>query len=141
MLIKALKNIVTGVTADESVNVHSYEANGEEVLNKMESKEIFSYTIKRSEKCKTMGSKSAVKVDDSSDISIDSTLLFQRLLVLANSSKMTLTDCIDYELCSYAPALFESPKMLCKANTPEIRKALSEYITSKLSTQLLWKKR
>ena len=52
--------------------------------------------------------------------------------MLANSSKLTLSDCIKYELCSYPPALFESPSMLCKANKPELKKAIREYITSKL---------
>ena len=129
---EALKNIVTGVVADESVNVLLFKSNGEDLLKKMEGKEIFNYTFRRSEKCKTMGTKSAVKVGDNSDISIDSALLFQRLLVLANSSKLTLSDCIKYELCSYPPALFESPSMLCKANKPELKKAIQEYITPEL---------
>ena len=98
---EGLKNIVTGVIADESVNVHLFQANGEELLQKMEGKEIFNYTFKRSERSKTLGSKSAVKFDDSSDISIIQHYCF----------KDCLSDYIKYELSSYPPTLFESPSM------------------------------
>ena len=60
---------------------------------------------------------SKTKIDKKNEIEIDPALLFQRLLV-ANASTISPNDVFSYELCSYPPAIFESPIMLRKADKP-----------------------
>jgi hypothetical protein len=122
----SLRNIATGVVANKDVNVDQFYAHGESVIKKMQGCDVFRYTLKRSEKVKTLATKTNVKIDG--DITIDPALLFQRLMVLANSNNTTLSDCIDFELCSYPPVLFESTRLLLKPDKPKLTKAIVEFV-------------
>ena len=92
----------------------------------MEGKDVYKCVLKRRDKVKTMSSKTSMSLQDKEKC-IDSHLLFQRLVVLANSSNIGYEDCKGYELCAYPPALFESSSMLLKADKPEIIKAVTEF--------------
>ena len=65
------------------------------------------YTFKRKDQAITMASKNAVKVDGE-NIEIDPQLLFQRFSTAAGSD---FEASLAYELCTYPPALFESPNL------------------------------
>ncbi|KAJ8875290.1 hypothetical protein PR048_023185 [Dryococelus australis] len=56
----SFRNIITGVTADPSVNVHELHSIGTKIINKMVGKPVYTYYAKRSDRAKTLGSASAV---------------------------------------------------------------------------------
>lgn len=129
----SLRNISTGVVADMNVNVDSFYKIGEHIVEKIDGKDVFQCTIKRTDKVNTLASKSSIKLIGC-DSTIDSALLFQRLIVLANSSNIQLEDCKEYELCAYPPALFESPSLLLKANKPQLKNTIVDLVNSMSKT-------
>lgn len=72
--------------------------------------------MKRSEKVKTLPRKTSVKLNGKDGATIDSYLLFQKLVVLAKDSNINFEDCKEYELCPYPPALFESTSLMQKTD-------------------------
>ena len=68
----------------------------------------------------TMASKNAVKVDEES-IEVDPQLLFQKLSSAAGSD---LEASLAYELCTYPPALFESPNLLLEPQKATLADAI-----------------
>ena len=81
-----LRNIITGINADDDVNVHDLFTVGKDTVGRMESQFIFSYSHKRNAKVKTLASARAVKVAE--DRTIDPALLFQRFLVVSQSGEL-----------------------------------------------------
>ena len=57
-----LKNIASGVIADEGLNVDMFLVFGKTIVEKMEGKDISKYSLKRSEKAKTLSMKTSVKL-------------------------------------------------------------------------------
>ena len=80
--------------------------------------------FKRKKQIVTQNSKSSIVIDDE-----DPLLLFQRLTVAATSDQ-NLESVFLYELCSYPPALFESPNFLRQAQ----KSILADTIWSLTST-------
>ena len=68
---------------------------------------MMEYTFRRKNQAITMDMKSAIKIDGNT-IQIDPQLLFQRLALAAKATH-DLEAVFKYELCSYPPALFETP--------------------------------
>ena len=56
----------------------------------MKGKYVFEYNLKRNEQIETLPKKVSVKLSGKDDNTIDSYLLFQRFVVLANGSKFHL---------------------------------------------------
>jgi hypothetical protein len=122
----SLRNVVTGVTADSTVNVHNLYSIGSEIVTKLDGKDVFAFKWKRSDRVKTLASTSSIKVDDNS--SIDPALLFQRMLVVSKTGNMSLEEVLKYELCSYPPSLFDSRTMLRKADKPPLAHAILKHL-------------
>ena len=74
-----LHNIVTGVTADDTVNVDSAHTVGEKILNGMVGKSVAQYTFRKKDQAVTLGDSSAMMTKEGM-IQIDPQLLFQRLV-------------------------------------------------------------
>ena len=74
----------------------------------MERKYVCKYSLKPSEKVKTLPTKTSVKLSSKGEATFVSDLLFQRLLFLANGCNICFDDCKVNELWVYLPALFES---------------------------------
>ena len=125
----SLRSLVTGVVAGTEVNVHAYKAVGNEIMQKMQGQNIFTYSFKRKDKAKTLGSASAVRVNGKQFI--DPALLFQRLLIVAQSGEMSLQGNLEYELCPYPPALFEAKDTLRKADKPALLGTIYSFDTQK----------
>ena len=106
----SLHNIVSGVEADDNVNVHEMRSLGQKIVNDMDNKDVFTYSFSRRDKAKTMSEKSKVPCGDQAGRPIDPALLFQRLLVIANAGtdKIELDDVMRYELSTFPPTLFEN---------------------------------
>ena len=64
----------------------------------MERKDVFKYSLKRSEKVKTLPMKASVKLSGKGEATIASELLIQRVVVLANGCNISFDDCKGHEL-------------------------------------------
>ena len=73
-----------------------------------------------------------VKIGKKNEVEIDPGLLFQRLLVLSHATTITSSEVFRHELCSYPPAIFESPTLLRKADKPQIVESIARYVEDKL---------
>ena len=124
--VQSLMNIVNGVVADKSFYVDGFYSMGTSIINKMSGQKVFNYTFKRKDVAKIMSSKT--KIGKNNKIDIDPTLLFQRLLVIANASTVSPNDVFSYELESYPPAIFETPILLRKADKSKIIEAIRNHI-------------
>ena len=92
----------------------------------MKDKDIFSFSQRRSDKIKSMASEASVKVS-TAEITIDQTLPFQRLYVVASPSDVDIEEVMKYELQTFPPSLFETATVLRKPNKPQLAKALQEH--------------
>ena len=77
-------------------------------VEKMERKDVCKYSLKRSEKVKTLPTKTSVKHSSKGEATFVSDLLFHRLIFLEIGCNISLNGCKGRELCLYPPALFES---------------------------------
>lgn len=109
-----LRNIATGVTAGATVNCDTAKRVGEKILQSMTGKKVVDYTFRKKSQSITMGDKASMKIKDEV-VSVDPLLLFQRL-VTAGTRCDGLPTIFRYELCSYPPALFESPDLMRSGN-------------------------
>ena len=107
-----LRNIETGVVANEGVNVDQAKCIGNAVLELMEDQDALSFTFKKSNKAVTLGIK---KIGDE-DVHVDPQLLFQRLLTVSDHSLDNPVEGFKAELCSY-PASFRPTKRVTKVNS------------------------
>jgi len=94
---------------------------------------VFSFSIKRKEKAKTLGNSSAVQV--APDRTIDPSLLFQRFLVVSRTGDLSLEEVMSFELSPYPPSLFEDNKILRKADKPQLAQAVSDHCTKALACE------
>ncbi|KAG1663714.1 ERO1-like protein beta [Nymphon striatum] len=118
---KSLRNIATGVNADDRVNADNARDVGDKILTSMVDKHVLEYTFKKTNQAVTM-STSVVKINNEA-IHIDSQLLFQRLIT-AGTRADQLQDIFKFELCSYPPAIFEAKHVMRPANKPALADAL-----------------
>ncbi|KAG1681449.1 hypothetical protein GQR58_011839 [Nymphon striatum] len=98
---KSLRNIITGVTAKEDVNVHDLFKVGSDIVKKMDDHSAYSYSHKRSSKAKTL------------------------------AFSMTIGEVMKYELCPYPLSLFEAKNILHQPNKPQLAEAIKNYATTK----------
>ena len=126
---KSLRNIITGVNANEDVNVQNLFAIGNDTVKMMDGQSVFSYTHKRSWKVKTLASSMAVKVVE--DRTIDPALLFQRFLVVSQTGDLQLDEVMSYELCPYPTSLFEAKNTLRPPDKPQLAEAIRNHVTTK----------
>lgn len=71
----------------------------------MEGKYAFEYILKRNELIETSPKRESVKFSGSDINTIDSYLLFQRLVVLAKVSNISFDNCEGHEVYLYPPAV------------------------------------
>ena len=121
----SLRNVVTGVVADEGVNVHEYKSVGCKIMQKMIGQPAFTFSFSRKDKAITLGQTSAIKV--APDRTIDSALLFQRFLVVSQTGELSLEEVMRYELTPFPPALFEARNVFRKADKPQLAKAICDH--------------
>lgn len=125
----SLRNVVTGINADDDVNVHELISVGREIVKKMENQSIFTYSHKRNMKVKTLASAKAVKVTE--ERTIDPALLFQRFLVVSQTGDLSVGEVMQYELSAHPPSLFEAKHQLRKPDKPALLEAIRSHSSSK----------
>jgi hypothetical protein len=119
---KSLRSIATGVTAHASVNCDTAQHVGQQIMQSMKDQKVVEYTFRKKDQVVTMGTKGSVKIRDEV-VSVDPLLLFQRLST-AGARCGDLQDVFTYELCSYPPALFESPDVMRSGNKASLADSL-----------------
>ena len=119
----SLRNIVTGVVAEDRVNAADAKKVGKAIVDTMEGMDALTYTFKRNRQVVTMAHKLSVKVDDGT-IHVDPQLLFQRLILVAGRVVDNVEDIFKYELCAYPAALFDASGFLREANKPPLADAI-----------------
>ena len=118
----SLRSIVTGVHAHLTVNVDTAHAVGATILNSMDGRTPDEETFKRKDQVVTLGTNNSVRIDWD-DVQVDSLLLFQRLINVAQTSD-ELESAFKHELCSHPPALFYSSLLLREAHKPALADAI-----------------
>ena len=113
-----MRNIITGINANDDVNVDDLFTVGNSTVQTMEGQSIFSYSHKRNTRVKTLATARAIKVTE--DRTIDPALLFQRFLVVSQSGDLSLSEVMDYELCPYPPSLFEAKDCFRKPDKAQL---------------------
>ncbi|PIK52555.1 hypothetical protein BSL78_10545 [Apostichopus japonicus] len=93
---ESFRNIVTGVEATQNVNVDDLFVVGQRMVDKLVGQLAFTWSFKRKDKAKTLGDAHAVKI--STEESIDTALLFQRLIVISKAGDLSLGDVLEFEL-------------------------------------------
>ena len=124
----ALRNIITGISADTNVNVQNLFIVGKDVVTNMEGQAVFSYSHKRTNAVKTLVSTTAVTVDK--ERGIDPALLFQRCIVVSQSGDLCLEEVMKYELSPYPPSLFELKNLLRKPDKAPLLHAVRSLVNS-----------
>jgi hypothetical protein len=122
-----LCNIITGINANDDVNVDDLFAVGNSTVKTMEGQSIFSYLRKRNTRVKTLATAGAIKITE--DRTIDPALLFQRFLVVSQSGHLNLSEVMEYELSPYPPSLFEAKDCLCKTDKAQLVETIRNYVT------------
>ena len=96
------------------------------VKDSMIGKPTFSMKFKGKARAKTMAHASAIQVGK--DQSIDPHLLFQCLLVLSQTTKLSLEDAMAYELNPYPAPLFSEREMMRIPDKAALGHAILEYL-------------
>ncbi|KAK3709221.1 hypothetical protein QZH41_004579 [Actinostola sp. cb2023] len=120
----SLRSIVTGVVADENVNVDNAKEVGDRILVSMEGKRVQDFSFRKKDQAVTLASKTAVTFADGI-VQVDPQLLFQRLSVVATGGRFeNPQEFFKFEMCSYPPALFDSSLLPRQANKPVLADAM-----------------
>ncbi|KAK3752452.1 hypothetical protein QZH41_013499, partial [Actinostola sp. cb2023] len=123
-----LKNIMTGVNAEESVDVDEARAKGEKILSSMAGESVATYSFKRKEQSVTLAARSSIRIEDDR-VHVDPQLLFQWLVIACNTTD-DLEDVFRYELCSYPAALFDTPVTIRQPQKATLADALWTKLSS-----------
>ena len=105
-----LRNIETGVIPDGKVDVDRSVEIRSNIVRSMEGQQIDDYVFMKNKQVVTLASKTNLNVDGN-EISVESQLLFQRLLSAASGIFPNLSEIFRYELCNNPAALFEPSGM------------------------------
>ena len=101
-----LRSLSSGKIADTSVNVDSAKQVGLNILNSMTNSAVADIKFKRQDQAVTLATKSSVTTQGET-INVDPTLLFQRLVHLAEKNPESLASVFQYELTNIPTSMFE----------------------------------
>ena len=104
----SLRNVVTGVVAEDGVNVHDYDSVGRNIMHKMIGQPAFTFSFSRKDKAITLGQKSSIKV-------------------ALQTGELSLEEVMCYELSPFPPALFEAGNIFRKADKPQLAHAICDH--------------
>lgn len=123
---EGLRNISTGQVADASVTAHMAKVVGDAIVTSIVQENALTFSYKRKNQIVNMSAKSACQLKDTT-IPVDPKLLFQRLTTVAGVIMEESDDAMEYELCSFPPALFDSSGVPLEARKPAIRDAVCAF--------------
>ena len=122
----SLRNVVTGVVAEEAVNVHGYESFGCRIIRKIKGQPAFTFSFSRTDKAATLGQQSTIKIAE--DRTID---WFCTSSPTVHGSVPNWRDIFGggYALRAqpFPPALFEARHVFCKADKQQYAQAIRDH--------------
>ncbi|KAL8576695.1 hypothetical protein ACOMHN_025170 [Nucella lapillus] len=118
-----LRSLATGQEADESVNVDMAKQIGQNILDSMTGSIVSDVKFKKCNQAVTLATKTTISVQGEA-IHVDPTLLFQRLVKVAQTSPESLPSCFHYELTNIPTSLFEPSGLPREAKKYELAKFL-----------------
>ena len=101
-----MRSLSTGLTAGNSVSVDKTREEGQITVDSMTGKAVSDFKSKKQDQVVTLTNKDKV-TSETEPIPFDSTLLFQRLVKIAESSPETVPSAFEYELTNIPTSLFE----------------------------------
>ena len=122
-----LKNIVTGVVANEAVNINKAAGVGVEIMERMKHKVIHEFNFKATWKAVNLAHKLNITSKSGEPVGIDHNLLFQRLTAIATNSNTDLEHVFSFELCPYSAPLGKSPMEMHSANKSKLAESLENF--------------
>ncbi|CAM1322763.1 Uncharacterised protein r2_g3129 [Pycnogonum litorale] len=122
-----LRSITSGITADDTVNVHKAKHVGEKIFDKMFGKNAFEFSFSRKDTVVQLGQDKQVRIDGEK-VNIDPQLLFQRLLAVGNAhtDENYIGHLLQYELSSHPTALFDDCGMIREATKSQLADAIGQ---------------
>ena len=130
-----LVNIVTGVKANDSVDIDDVFKCGDKILNKMKGKQVSKYSASKSEKAKNLAHSIKIKNKNDEDVEIDPDLLFQRFGAIAlgpRKDSINESDVFNYEWTPWPAGLAKSKTELTHADKPSLLSDLKMYTSTEL---------
>ena len=124
-----LRSIVTGVIADNRVNVDKAKEVGQNILKTMTHKNTEEYTFKKDKQAITMDTYMISEVIHK-EIQVDPQLLFQRLITVRNYANEDVDVLFKHELCAVPASLFEPNGLPRKANKAILAEAIWKVINA-----------
>ena len=124
-----LRSIVTGVIADNRVNVDKAKEVGQNILKTMTHKNTEEYTFKKDKQAITMDRYIISEVIHK-EIQVDPQLLFQRLITVRNYANEDVDVLFKLELCAVPASLFEPNGLPKKANKAILAEAIWKVINA-----------
>ena len=80
----SLRNIATGVIADDRVNCDKSQAEEKKILDSLTGKNAHEYTFHKKDQVVSLACKTAVRLNDG-DVQVDPQLMFQRLVIMVTA--------------------------------------------------------
>ncbi|XP_041347329.1 uncharacterized protein LOC121367282 [Gigantopelta aegis] len=118
----SLRNIVSGITADNTVNADDATDDASEDVKSMACCNALDYTLRRKQVDTTCQKLSASV--DGEPIHVDPQLLFQRLVTAARGVTEHVGNIFKYELCTLPSSMFEAFGLLRQANKSALAAAI-----------------
>ena len=122
-----LRSISTGIVACDGVNADTAREVGNKILESMLGKTVQELIFKRKSQIVQLNTKQSpggvIK-------QLDSSLLFQRFLLIARNGSISEEECFKFEMCSYPAALFDRSFVFRKPNKPELLKAVMAAVSA-----------
>ena len=116
----SLKSISSGVVAEKNINADTAKVVGEKILKSMKGIVVIKHTFKKKDQAVTLAQKAAVQIKGTQS-QVDPQLLFQRFVLVATGGRYDdPKDLFQYEMCSYAPSLFDDSLLARQANKPAL---------------------
>ena len=120
-----LRCVASGRAAESSVNADQAKLLGENILHRMIGKNALEITFNRKHQVVTMATKTAVKINGET-IQVDPSLLFQRLVKVAEATPTLLASAFCFKLSNIPTSLFDTSGLPRQAN----KAALAQFIWS-----------
>lgn len=87
----------------------------------MEGQNAFEFSFRKKDQIETLRQKTLVNGEK---VALDPQLLFQRLIIIANNSELTMEEIFKYELCNHPTSLFDKHGLLREATKSHLADAL-----------------
>ena len=112
---KSLRNIETGMIANDEANVDSAKDIGNKILASMTEQLVTNYSFKKKNQAVALDAKRPTNTNIVQTTQVDPQLMFQRLTTAGQENLNNMTDLFKYELSSFPSSLFESNGFLRQA--------------------------